>query len=219
LSDRLFNNQPDAHLEYENIPSVVFAHPEIGSIGLTEPEAREKYGDKVKIYKTEFKAMYFAMMDAEHKQPTAYKIVCAGDNEKVVGLHILGQGSAEILQGFGVAMRMGATKKDFDNCVVRTFSAFLFRLTLRPRLHVQPSCPTCHYFELRRHSGPQISCFCALGVLLNDLLWSPASAPAYALPAGGSTDLTQTTVAVGCYDSPDRYSKIELEAPRTPLPP
>jgi glutathione reductase (NADPH) len=68
LSDRLFNNQPNAHLEYENIPSVVFAHPEIGSCGLTEPEAREKYGDdKIKIYKTEFKAMYFAMMDAEHK--------------------------------------------------------------------------------------------------------------------------------------------------------
>jgi hypothetical protein len=64
--------------------------------------------------------MYFAMMDPEHKQPTAYKIVCVGEEEKVVGLHILGQGSAEILQGFGVAIKMGATKKDFDNCVVST---------------------------------------------------------------------------------------------------
>ncbi|EUC43713.1 hypothetical protein COCMIDRAFT_100123 [Bipolaris oryzae ATCC 44560] len=118
LSERLFNNQPDARLVYENIPSVVFAHPEIGSIGMTEPAAREKYGDdKIKIYKTEFKAMYFAMMDQEHKQPTAYKIICAGPEEKVVGLHILGQGSSEILQGFGVAIKMGATKKDFDSCV------------------------------------------------------------------------------------------------------
>jgi glutathione reductase (NADPH) len=121
LSDRLFGNQPQAHLSYENIPSVVFAHPEIGSVGLTEPEAREKYGDKVKVYKTEFSGMYFAMMDPEHKQPTAYKIVCTGEEEKVVGLHILGQGSAEILQGFGVAIKMGATKKDFDNCVVSIF--------------------------------------------------------------------------------------------------
>ncbi|EDU47006.1 glutathione reductase [Pyrenophora tritici-repentis Pt-1C-BFP] len=137
LSDRLFNNQPDAHLEYENIPSVVFAHPEIGSIGLTEPEARKKYGDdKIKIYKTQFTAMYFAMMDPSEKQPTAYKIICAGDNEKVVGLHILGQGSSEILQGFGVAIKMGATKKDFDNCVVRGILTFLSCAIVRPLLHM-----------------------------------------------------------------------------------
>ncbi|KAJ4358004.1 Glutathione reductase [Didymosphaeria variabile] len=117
LSDRLFGGKSDAHLSYENIPSVVFAHPEIGSIGLTEPAAREKYGDKVKIYKTEFTGMYYAMMDQEDKGPTAYKIICVGEEEKVVGLHILGQGSSEILQGFGVAIKMGATKKDFDNCV------------------------------------------------------------------------------------------------------
>lgn len=119
LSDRLFNGQTNAKLDYSNIPSVVFAHPEIGSIGLTEPEARKKYGDNgVKIYKTEFTGMYYAMMDPEDKGPTSYKIVCAGAEEKVVGLHILGQGSSEILQGFGVAIKMGATKKDFDNCVV-----------------------------------------------------------------------------------------------------
>ncbi|KAF2704824.1 glutathione reductase-like protein [Pleomassaria siparia CBS 279.74] len=117
LSDRLFGGKTDSHLDYSNIPSVVFAHPEIGSIGLTEPEAREKYGDKVKIYKTSFTAMYFAMMEQGDKGPTAYKIVCVGEEEKVVGLHILGVGSSEILQGFGVAIKMGATKKDFDNCV------------------------------------------------------------------------------------------------------
>ncbi|KAF2801115.1 glutathione reductase-like protein [Melanomma pulvis-pyrius CBS 109.77] len=118
LSDRLFDGQTGRHLDYSNIPSVVFAHPEIGSIGLTEPEARKKYGDdKVKIYKTQFTAMYYAMMEAEDKGPTAYKIVCVGEEEKVVGLHILGVGSGEILQGFGVAIKMGATKQDFDNCV------------------------------------------------------------------------------------------------------
>ncbi|KAF2013769.1 glutathione reductase-like protein [Aaosphaeria arxii CBS 175.79] len=117
LSDRIFGGQKDRHLEYDNIPSVVFAHPEIGSIGLTEPQAREKYGDKVKVYKTQFTGMYYAMMDPEEKGPTAYKIVVVGEEEKVVGLHILGQGSSEILQGFGVAIKMGATKKDFDSCV------------------------------------------------------------------------------------------------------
>jgi glutathione reductase (NADPH) len=118
LSDRLFGGKEGSKLEYSNIPSVVFAHPEIGSIGLTEPQAREKYGDQVKIYKTQFTGMYYAMMDPEDKAPTAYKIICVGPEEKVVGLHILGQSSAEILQGFGVAIKMGATKKDFDSCVV-----------------------------------------------------------------------------------------------------
>jgi glutathione reductase (NADPH) len=119
LADRVFGGQKDAHLVYENIPTVVFAHPEAGSIGLTEPEAREKYGDdKIKIYQTNFTAMYYAMMDSPaEKGPTAYKLVCEGPNEKVVGMHIVGQGSSEILQGFGVAIKMGATKADFDRCV------------------------------------------------------------------------------------------------------
>lgn len=116
LVDRIFGGQPEAKLDYENIPSVVFAHPEIGVTGLTEPEARQRYGDEnIKIYKTQFTGMYYALL--EHKGPTAYKLVCAGPEEKVVGLHIIGQGSAEMLQGFGVAVKMGATKKDFDSCV------------------------------------------------------------------------------------------------------
>ena len=120
LSDRLFGGPKfaDAKLDYSNIPSVVFAHPEVGSIGLTEPEAREKYGDdKVKVYNSSFTAMYYSLMDADDRGPTSYKLVCAGEEEKVVGLHILGIGSAEMLQGFGVAVKMGATKKDFDSCV------------------------------------------------------------------------------------------------------
>ncbi|KAL8675714.1 MAG: hypothetical protein Q9186_007660 [Xanthomendoza sp. 1 TL-2023] len=120
LANRLFGGEQyqDAKLDYTNIPSVVFAHPEVGSIGLTEQEAREKFGgDNVKVYKTDFTAMYYAMMPPEAKAPTAYKLVCQGTEEKVVGLHILGSGSAEMLQGFGVAVKMGARKRDFDSCV------------------------------------------------------------------------------------------------------
>lgn len=120
LADRLFGGPQfaDSKLDYDNIPSVVFAHPEVGSIGLSEPEARKKYGDaQVRVYSTDFKAMYYAMMKAEEKGPTHYKLVCVGAEEKVVGLHILGLGSSEMLQGFGVAIKMGARKRDFDSCV------------------------------------------------------------------------------------------------------
>ncbi len=124
LSDRLFGSQfkpelKDAKLDYTNVPSVVFAHPEVGSIGMTEPEAVEKFGkDGIKVYKSRFNPMLFAIMDEENKgAPCAYKLICAGQEEKVVGLHIVGQGASEILQGFGVAIKMGARKRDFDSCV------------------------------------------------------------------------------------------------------
>lgn len=120
LAARLFGPEEfrTLKLNYDNVPSVVFAHPEIGSIGLTEPEAVAKYGaENLKIYKSSFTAMYYAMMKPEDKAPTAYKLICAGPEEKVVGMHIIGLGSGEILQGFGVAINMGATKADFDNCV------------------------------------------------------------------------------------------------------
>ena len=120
LADRLFGGpeHKSSKLDYSNIPSVVFAHPEIGTIGLTEPEAKEKYGEEnVKVYTTNFTAMYYSIMDASSKKPTAFKLVVTGKEEKVIGLHIMGEGSAEMLQGFGVAIKMGATKKDFDSCV------------------------------------------------------------------------------------------------------
>ncbi|GAA5813462.1 hypothetical protein MFLAVUS_006940 [Mucor flavus] len=118
LSDRLFGGEQfkDSKLDYENIPTVVFSHPTAGTIGYTEDEARTKFGtENVKTYTSKFTNMYFSML--EHKEPTAYKLVCAGNDEKVVGVHILGRGSDEILQGFGVAVRMGATKANFDSCV------------------------------------------------------------------------------------------------------
>lgn len=120
LADRLFGGPEFAQskLDYSNIPSVVFAHPEVGTIGLSEPEAIAKYGkENIKVYRASFTAMYYALMEPEDKGPTKYKIICEGPNERIIGLHILGLGSGEILQGFGVAIKMGATKKDFDNCV------------------------------------------------------------------------------------------------------
>ncbi|KAJ3203027.1 Glutathione reductase, partial [Clydaea vesicula] len=116
LSDRLFNGKTDRKLDYDNIPSVIFSHPCAGSIGLSEKQAIEKYGkENLKIYQSKFTNMYYSMTD--HKEKTAYKIICEGKNEKVVGLHLVGRASDEILQGFAVAIKMGATKEDFDNTV------------------------------------------------------------------------------------------------------
>jgi glutathione reductase (NADPH) len=117
LVDRIFGNQVDRRLIYENIPSVVFSHPTVGSVGLTEPQAREKYGDSLKIYNSGFISLYNSMFEQEEKTRSTYKLICEGPNEKVVGVHIIGEGSDEILQGFGVAVKMGATKADFDSCV------------------------------------------------------------------------------------------------------
>ena len=117
LSDRLFGGVKDAKIEYKDIPSVVFAHPTVGSVGMTEPQAREQYGDDVKVYMSNFTALYYGMFEQDDKGPTSYKLVCVGKEEKVVGLHILGLGSDEVLQGFGVAVKMGATKADFDRCI------------------------------------------------------------------------------------------------------
>ncbi|WP_413721663.1 glutathione-disulfide reductase [Sodalis sp. RH24] len=116
LSERLFNGKPEEHLDYNLIPTVVFSHPPIGTIGLTEPEAIAKYGEKqIKIYKTAFTSMYTAV--TSHRQPCRMKLVCLGPEEKIIGLHGIGLGMDEILQGFAVAMKMGATKRDFDNTV------------------------------------------------------------------------------------------------------
>ena len=116
LSERLFNNKPNEHLDYSNIPTVVFTHPPIGTVGLSEPQAILQYGpENVKVYKSTFTAMYTAV--TSHRQPCRMKLVCVGEQEKIVGIHGIGYGMDEILQGFAVALKMGATKKDFDNTV------------------------------------------------------------------------------------------------------
>ena len=116
LSERLFNGKLDEHLDYELVPTVVFSHPPIGTIGLTEEEAKEKYGEnQIKVYTSSFTSMYTAI--TAHRDSTRMKLVCLGPSEKIIGLHGIGLGMDEILQGFAVAIKMGATKADFDNTV------------------------------------------------------------------------------------------------------
>jgi glutathione reductase (NADPH) len=117
LCERLFNNKPDEHLDYSGIATVVFSHPVIGTVGLTEAEALTQYGEEnIRVYNSQFTALYQAMTE-DYRDPTRMKLICAGADEKVVGLHSIGFGSDELLQGFAVAMKMGATKADFDNTI------------------------------------------------------------------------------------------------------
>lgn len=115
LADRLFGGQPDAFLDYENIPSVVFSHPPLAGVGLTEEGARELHGDAVRCYSAQFTPMQLALL--AHPQKSLMKLVCAGADERVVGVHILGPGADEMLQGFAAAVRMGACKADLDATV------------------------------------------------------------------------------------------------------
>jgi glutathione reductase (NADPH) len=116
LSDRLFGGQPDRHLDYENIPTVVFGHPPIGAVGLTEEEARARYGDAaVTVFRSGFVPMYHAL--TTRKPRTDMKLVTVGPEKKIVGVHVIGSGADEMMQGFAVAVRMGATKHDFDDTV------------------------------------------------------------------------------------------------------
>jgi glutathione reductase (NADPH) len=115
LSDRLFGGLLKRHLDYNLIPTVIFTHPPIGTVGATEAEARAQYGDAVKVYVADFTPMYHAL--TTRKTHTDMKLVCVGPEQRIVGCHILGLGADEMLQGFAVAIRMGATKSDFDDTV------------------------------------------------------------------------------------------------------
>jgi glutathione reductase (NADPH) len=115
LADRVFGGMAGRHLSYDNIPTVIFTHPPIGTCGMTEAEAREQHGNEVKIYTADFVSLLYGVTD--HKPRTRMKLVTVGKDERVVGLHAIGQGADEMLQGFGVAIKMGATKTDFDNTV------------------------------------------------------------------------------------------------------
>ena len=120
LADRLFGGHPTAKVSYQNVPTVVFSHPTIGTCGLTEPQAIAKYGQEhIQIYKSKFVNLYYGIFDMESddKPKTLMKLICAGVEEKVVGLHVIGMGADEMMQGFGVAMKMGCTKADLDSCI------------------------------------------------------------------------------------------------------
>ena len=114
LADRVFGGQADRRLSYDLLPTVVFSHPPIGTVGLSEAAARERFdGEQIKVYQTEFVPMYYALGDL--KPQTAMKLVTVGADEKIVGCHVIGPGADEMIQGFAVALTMGARKRDFDD--------------------------------------------------------------------------------------------------------
>ncbi|GMR03667.1 MAG: glutathione-disulfide reductase [Gammaproteobacteria bacterium] len=114
LADRLFGGQADARIDYDNIPTVIFSHPPIGTIGMSEDQARKIYGEGgVKCYQSRFTNMFYAV--TERKPPTVMKLVTVGEQQKIIGCHVIGGHADEIIQGFSVAVKMGATKADFDN--------------------------------------------------------------------------------------------------------
>jgi glutathione reductase (NADPH) len=116
LSDRLFGGKSDRHLDYHNIPTVIFGHPPIGTVGLSERAARDEYGDEaVTIFRSSFIPMYHALTTV--KPRCDMKLVTVGPKRRVVGIHVVGPGADEMMQGFAVAVRMGATKEDFDDTV------------------------------------------------------------------------------------------------------
>ncbi|MEN9705624.1 MAG: hypothetical protein RLZZ393_1503 [Pseudomonadota bacterium] len=115
MADRVWGGMAGRKMDYDNIPTVVFSHPAIGTVGLTEAEARVRHGAAVQVFTSSFVPMYHAMTAAKPK--TRMKLVTVGPERRVVGVHLLGPGSDEMLQGFAVAVRMGATKQDFDDTV------------------------------------------------------------------------------------------------------
>jgi glutathione reductase (NADPH) len=115
LADRLFGGEPDRHLDYRLIPTVVFSHPPIGTVGLTEAEARAEHGDSVEAFRHDFMPLYHGI--TARRRRAEVKLVTTGRERRIVGLHAIGKEADELLQGFAVALRLGATKRDFDDTV------------------------------------------------------------------------------------------------------
>ncbi len=115
LADRLFGGEPDRHLDYRLVPTVVFSHPPVGTVGLTEAEARAIHGDSVAVFRHDFMPLYHGI--TARRRRAEVKLVTVGAERRIVGLHAVGMGADELLQGFAVALRLGATKRDFDDTV------------------------------------------------------------------------------------------------------
>ncbi|AZR83044.1 glutathione-disulfide reductase [Thiomicrospira sp. S5] len=133
LAERLYNNQPELKMDLSKVPTVVFSHPPVGTIGLAEHDARREYGhDNVQVYSSVFTPMRYAFTG--HQIKTALKLVCVGEEQKVVGIHIVGDGADEMLQGFAVAVQMGATKADLDATIAIHPSSSEELVTMRPMI-------------------------------------------------------------------------------------
>ena len=133
LGERLYNNKPELKMDLSKVPTVVFSHPPIGTMGLAEHEAKAKYGsDNVKVYSSVFTPMRYAF--TKHQTKTGLKLICEGEEQRVVGLHIIGEGADEMLQGFAVAVQMNATKADFDATIAIHPSSSEELVTMRPMI-------------------------------------------------------------------------------------
>ena len=163
LADRLFkadqlklDKSKQTIMKYELVPTVIFTHPPVGTIGYSERDAYKlaKSGDieaPITIYETHFRNLQYGvirstdpdknkrdqeneMLAKKYKIKTHMKVICSGKTEKVIGLHMMGEGCDEILQGFGVAMKMGATKADFDSvCAIHPTAAEELVTLKKPR--------------------------------------------------------------------------------------
>lgn len=114
LAATQFNDTPTT-VNYDHIPTAIFSQPPIGTVGLSEEEAREKYGDDLKVFKSEYKSMKFTLAGRDER--SLIKMLVDGKTDKVVGAHMIGPDSAEIIQGIAVALKCGATKAQFDDTV------------------------------------------------------------------------------------------------------
>jgi glutathione reductase (NADPH) len=115
LADTVFGNKPRL-MSHENVPSAVFSNPEAATVGLTEAEAIEKYGaEAIKVYRAKFQPMYYTLAGKDEK--TLMKLVVNQTTAQVLGAHMVGEHAAEIIQGVAIAVKMGATKADFDATV------------------------------------------------------------------------------------------------------
>jgi glutathione reductase (NADPH) len=116
LASRLFGGEKRAFLDYDNIPTTIFTHPPAASVGLTEQQAVDKYGRKqLAIYEAKFASLYYAF--SKEKIFSYIKLITIKKSQKVIGCHFVDNHADEIIQGFAVAIKMGATKMDFDNTV------------------------------------------------------------------------------------------------------
>ncbi|MGP9812011.1 glutathione-disulfide reductase [Rhodopseudomonas sp. NSM] len=111
FADTVFGNRP-AQVDYTNIPTAVFSQPEVGTVGLTESQARALY-DRVDIYKTDFRPMKATMSGSQIR--TLMKLIVDGDSDRVLGCHIVGPEAAELVQLIAIAVKVKATKVDFDS--------------------------------------------------------------------------------------------------------
>lgn len=111
FADTEFGNNPRA-ISYENVPSAVFSQPEAATVGLSEEQAKAKFGDSIKCYTAKFRPMFHALTGADEK--TFVKLIVETNTDRVLGVHMVGKDAGEIIQGMAIAVNMGATKKDFD---------------------------------------------------------------------------------------------------------